>query len=209
MENKLELNIPNNFYVQGAKLTTLTQSIAYKGILERKRTLLHPSSLNNIQQTREVIKRITGSEENDATIWLSTRKSPIHPKIQQFLFKTMHEVFKISEFWNRIPDVAERSQCVTCGTTETMGHILTHCRSSLNRTIWDLATTTWPYQDLPWPGNDLGTILGCRCLMAQHAINQNQNQNQNTSNAHLRGASRLLQILISELAFLIWVLRCK
>lgn len=187
MENKLELNVPNNFYVQGAKLTTLTQSIAYKGILERKRTLLRPSSSNNIQQMREGIKRITGSEENDATIWLSTRKSPIHPKIRQFLFKTMHEVFKISEFWNHIPDVAERSQCVTCGTTEMMGHILTHCRSSLNRTIWDLATTTWPHQDLPWPGNDLGTILGCRCLTAQHAINQNQNQNQNTRTLTFEG----------------------
>ena len=121
----------------------------------------------------------------------------------------MHEVFKIGEYWNRIPDVAERSICSTCRMTESMSHILSLCRSDPNRIIWDLAKTTWPHDDLPWPGNDLGTILGCGCITAQKVANQDQNNNQNTSNAHLRGATCLLHILISESAFLIWALRCE
>ena len=209
--SELDLSVPNHFNVQGAKLTALTQSIAYKGILEMKRTLLRPSSSNNIQLAREAIERITGNEETDATTWLGIRKIPIRPKIRQFLYKAMHEVFKIGEYWNRIPEMAERSLCATCETTESMEHILSHCHSSPNRIVWNLAESTWPHRDLPWPGNDLGTILGCGCITAQRAINndQNQNPNQNTSNAHLRGATRLLQILLSESAFLIWALRCE
>jgi len=207
--NELDLSVPDNFNVQGAKLTSLTQSLAYKGILERKRTLLRPSSLGNIQLTREAIKRFTGSKETDATIWLNIRKAPIRPKIHQFLFKTMHEVFKIGDYWTCIPKVADRSQCTICGTTESMSHILTHCRSNPNRVIWDLVKKTWPHRDLPWPGQDLGTILGCGCLTAQHTLNQDQNQNQNPSNAHLCGATHLLQILLSKSAFLIWTLRCE
>ena len=190
-------------------MAALTQALAYRGIMKKKQSLLRPSSSNNIQLTREAVKWITGHEESDATIWLSLRQSTIRPKVRQFLFKTMHEVFKIGEYWNRIPDIAERSICSTCRTTESMSHILSHCRSDPNKIIWDLAKTTWPHNDLPWPGNDLGTILGCGCITAQKAANQNQNNNQNTSNAHLRGATCLLHILISESAFLIWVLRCE
>ena len=36
----LDLNIPDNFNVQGAKILTLTQAIAYKGILQRKPILI-------------------------------------------------------------------------------------------------------------------------------------------------------------------------
>ena len=121
----------------------------------------------------------------------------------------MHEVFKIGEYWTHIPAVADRHICTTCGITESMSHILTHCRSSPNRIIWDLARTTWPHDNLPWPGNDLGTILGCGCLTVQYNANQNQDQDRQLNNAHLKGASRLLHILLSESAFLIWVLRCE
>jgi len=209
VENEMDLSIPNHFNVQGTKLASLMQSIAYKGILEMKRTLLHPSSSSNIQRAREAIERITRNEETDATIWLSIRKAPIRYKISQFLYKTMHKVFKIGEYWNRIPKVADRSLCATCGTTKSMDHILSHCRSSPNRIIWNLIKSTWPHRNLPWPGNNLGTILGCGCITAQCTIHQNQNPNQNPSNAHLRGTTRLLQILLLESAFLIWVLRCE
>jgi len=40
-------------------------------------------------------------------------------------------------------------------------------------------------------------------------VNQRQAPVQNQRSAHLRGASHLLKILISESAFLIWVLRCE
>ena len=151
----------------------------------------------------------------DETIWMSTRKAEIRPKIRQFLFKTIHEVFRIEYFWSHIQAVAERQFCATCRTTESMDHILIHCRCRPGpmRQILCLAREAWPHRNLPWPEIDLGTILlGCGSLSVQQVINneaQNGNQEHRNNNAHHKGVSRLLQILISESAFLIWVLRCE
>ena len=50
-----------------------------------------------------------------------------------------------------------------------------------------------------------GLILGSGCL----SVPQVDDQEQNTRSAYLRGATRLLRILVSESAYLIWVLRCE
>ena len=81
IESDLDMNIPNNFNAHRAKVAALTQSLAYRGIMKKKQSLLRPSSLNNIQLTREAVKRITGYEESDVTIWLSLRQSTIRPKV--------------------------------------------------------------------------------------------------------------------------------
>jgi len=117
----------------------------------------------------------------------------------------MHDTFKIGDYWSHIQAVAERRFCTTCGVIESMSHILTHCRSHPTQLIWRLAKETWPHNNIPWPETDLGTILGCSCLNTPQA----NNQEQNPRSALERGASRLLLILLSESAFLIWVLRCE
>ena len=58
----------------------------------------------------------------------------------------------------------------------------------------------------PWPDIDLGTILGCGSLVVPQLI---MDQEQPRRKAHLRRASRLLQILLSESAYLVWTTRCK
>jgi len=148
----------------------------------------------------------------DKTIWMSTRKAKIRPKIRQFLFKMIHEVFRIGDFWSHIQAITERQFCTTCGTMESMDHILIHCRCRPMRQILCLAREAWPHRNLPWLEINLGTILGCGSQSVQQVINneaQNGNQEHRNNNAHHKGASCLLQILISESAFLIWVLRCK
>ena len=202
----LDLNIPNTFNVQGAKLATLTQAKAYRGILERKRIPTRQSTSDNIQLAREAIERYLGHSETDATIWRGMRNTSIRPKIRQFLYKATHEIFMIGRYWSRIQAVSERQSCTTCGSIESMSHILIHCRSSPTRIIWDLAKTTWPHEDIPWPDISLGTILGCGSLAVPQLI---RDQEQHRRKAHLRGASRLLQILLSESAYLVWTTRCE
>jgi hypothetical protein len=86
-----------------------------------------------------------------------------------------------------------------------MEHILTLCENRESTIIWNLARNTWPHARYPWPEIDLGTILGTGCLKVKHAEDQQQPQNHPTD----KGATRLLHILISESAHLIWVLRCE
>jgi ribonuclease HI len=202
----LDLSVPNNFNVQGAKLSSLTQAIAYHGIRERMPVPPRPSSSRNIQRAREAIERYNGTIESEASIWASIRRKHFRPKIRQFLFKTIHGVFKIGDYWSHIQAIADRGICTTCGITETMEHTLIQCRSRPMQLIWNLAKETWPHRRTPWPKIDLGTVLGCGALTIPNPVNQEMQQGHGT---HHRGASRLLQILISESAFLIRALRCE
>ncbi|KAG2353251.1 hypothetical protein BDR07DRAFT_1310271, partial [Suillus spraguei] len=65
----------------------------------------------------------------------------------------------------------------------------------------------WPQTDPPWPNISIGTILGCGSISLQEPNAPNDNARNQSNNK--QGTSRLLRILISESAYLIWVLRCE
>jgi len=67
----LNLEIPTEFDMQGAKLATLTQVKAYQGILEKKIVEPRNTTENNLQLTHEVITQITRDLETSTTIWHS------------------------------------------------------------------------------------------------------------------------------------------
>jgi ribonuclease HI len=69
--DRLDLEIPAEFDIQGAKLSTLTQAKAYRGILEKKDVTTRNTTKNNLQLTRDAITNLTGKNETDATIWRS------------------------------------------------------------------------------------------------------------------------------------------
>ena len=88
-----------------------------------------------------------------------------------------------------------------------MDHILIACRAGLVCTIWNLAEESWPQENPRWPEITLGTILGCGSIASINPPNPDEEGNQERrSNS---GAVRLLQILLTESAHLIWVLRCE
>jgi hypothetical protein len=89
-----------------------------------------------------------------------------------------------------------------------MEHILIHCRATPTTTIWHLARETWPHDPDLWPDITIGTILGCGSICIP--IRDDQANAENIPiNPASKGMTRLLQILISEAAHLIWVLRCE
>ena len=206
----LDLQIPNEFAPQGAKLSSMTQALAYRGIRRLKTKTTPPIKPDLLQKIREAVSHLNGQSETDATIWKSLRKPILRTRVQQFFYKSIHQALMVGDVWNHIPNYTHRETCLTCLTTESMEHILTQCDARPNRIIWDLAKATWPHQDMPWPEINIGLILGIGCLNAQRVDNQ---QHQNWENprtaAQQKGKTRLLQILVSESAHLIWVLRCE
>jgi len=204
----LNLNIPEEFDIRGAKLPTLTQATAYKGILERKQHEPRNTTERNLQLTRTAIKRITGEIETNAAIWKHARKKTIRPIVQQFLYKTIHGTHMIGGYWRHINGYEEREKCATCNETESMSHILTRCREKNTQTIWQLAKALWPHRNIPWPEITLGTILGCGNITLRPNRPRRNDQRRQHKPSH-QGPSRLFQILLSESAYLIWVLRCE
>lgn len=90
-----------------------------------------------------------------------------------------------------------------------MTHILTSCQEPARQIIWDLARNFWPHKNEQWPIINLGTILGCGNLNAYQEEIQNQPGRIATPHKSAKGKSKLLQILVSESAYLIWTIRCE
>jgi ribonuclease HI len=164
--------------------------------------------MTNIRIAHEAIKQITGNAETEATIWRNLRNEAIRPIIQQFLFKTTHNTYMIGKYWRRIQGCEDRGTCTICDTTESMSHILTECNCPPTRLIWRHAQNLWPFDDIGWPEINMGTIIGCGSIHLQ-TNNAPINDNQPNTGRTKQGPTRLLQILISEAAHLIWAMRCE
>lgn len=211
----LPLEIPPEYDLQGAKLATMTQALAYKGIRLRNPASPRPTTMRNLEQAKNAISELTLGRETDTTLWKGLRKRSICLRVQQFLYKAIHGAYKIGDFWSNIPGYEERGLCPRCRTTESLDHILTSCTAGPVNTIWTLARDTWPHAPELWPNISLGLILGCGTISTpEDKQNESKNGSDDDQENHQRrsdkkGRDRLLQILVSESAHLIWVLRCK
>ena len=91
-----------------------------------------------------------------------------------------------------------------------MDHILTVCEHPTRSLIWKKAENLWPHGENTWPRISLGTIIGCNTLTVETAQKKKDDTGQIIlSKHHDPGATRLLKIIISESAYLIWTLRCE
>ena len=203
----LDLEIPKEYDLQGAKLMALTQAKAYRGILERKEPYRRHTTKNNLLIIRNAIAAFNGNHEKDSSLWTGLKDPALGIRPRQFLFKGIHGTPKVGKHWENVPGHEWKGICSTCHETETMEHILTRCNASAVTIIWDLAKRTWPFPDRPWPEASLGLILGCGSLNLPTPPQPDGDQRQAT--LATKGPTRLLKILMSESAYLIWVIRCE
>ena len=206
----IDLSIPPNFDLQGAKLASITQRTAYQGLLSSMNLDYQESTLNLLDTTRYSIQSLTNSLMTDAAIWNGCRNPDLSKKIQQFLFKTLHNTHRIGSFWLRVRNYEERARCSACNTNvETMEHILFNCDDPTNNIIWTATKDLWLRTgSSDWPTMSIGLLLGCGVLHVPHTQEDDNTDNQD-SERYKQGASRLLRILISESAYLIWTIRCE
>ena len=118
--DELDLDVPDEFNVQGAKLRTITQALAYRGIMEKRQRPTREGSEENIEEARRAIAMINKSQETTEMIWTNLKKPVLRHRVQQFLFKAMHKAYMIGNVWNEIPDHQDRAVCTTCNKTESM-----------------------------------------------------------------------------------------
>jgi hypothetical protein len=92
-----------------------------------------------------------------------------------------------------------------------MEHILLHCQAGAGDIIWPLIRNLWPHAPHLWPHIDIGTLLGCGAIRIPSVPFQRDPHDTEPPRQcqNYRGASRLLQILLSEAAHLIWALCCE
>jgi len=100
----LPLDVPKEYNLQGVKLATLIQSLAYRRIREQRTrtTGSRATAEQYMLMMRQTIAAYDGLQETDEAIWKGIRRRSIHTRVQQFLYKAMHGMQKIGDFWSHI-----------------------------------------------------------------------------------------------------------
>jgi hypothetical protein len=88
--------------------------------------------------------------------------------------------------------------------TKTLAHILFECVYEAREKVWRLAENAWEGSKYEWPQLSEGLVMGVGLLKA---IPKTGQPAQSDPKVVPGGASRLLRILVSEAAFLIWMIR--
>ena len=194
----IDLSIEPQLNLHGAKLAKMSQSLLYKGIIERSNPPQRKSTVAHLDITRRATKALSNHLPTDARIWFSIRNKDITRTIRCFLWKCLHNTYKVGSYWDNIPSFETRADCPICGIPESMEHILTECDSPAQNLIWNLAKALWLKWHPVFPEIKFGTILGCSLA-----------EFKDSKGKISRGDNRLFRILITESAHLIWKLRCE
>ncbi|KAJ7860658.1 hypothetical protein B0H14DRAFT_3084793 [Mycena olivaceomarginata] len=147
-----------------------------------------------LAQTRAEAEELAGRTPTDGEIW----KSLLHPDITQttrdFLWRCMHQAYKIGEYWRGIPTYEHYALCYHCQVDDSLEHTLIECTAPGRGVLWGLAKKLWELKGYQWPEISLGRILACGFAEVKDVKGKRDH-----------GANR---IMVSETAHLIWKLRC-
>ena len=189
---------PENMIPTGAKLTSLAQRDFYRGIKKANRPPPRNSTQRNLERIQACAEEYYKTSPTQETIWKSTRHKDLSKKTREFLWKNIHNAFKIGKYWNNIPTLEHRGTCAHCNTEESMEHILTECDAPGRKIVWELANELWAKRSPhPIPTN-YGAIIGC-------GLTEFKKQDDKPD----KGLNRLFRFVVSESMYTIWKMRCE
>ncbi|EIM86443.1 uncharacterized protein STEHIDRAFT_28039, partial [Stereum hirsutum FP-91666 SS1] len=200
VDPNLKIRIPPRFNLTGAKLTTATQAILTEEVKRRYKKPQRTATTVNLDIGRWAAHdHLHAGLPTDARIFKSIRSKNLTKKERIFLYRTLHNGYKIGKYWDNIPEYEQRGRCSICdGEEESMRHILEECQAPERERIWSLARELCEQKGIAWPQMTIGTILTSGLA------------NFKTERGKRRpGANRFFQILVTSSAHLIWVLRCE
>ncbi|KAH9829013.1 uncharacterized protein C8Q71DRAFT_718817 [Rhodofomes roseus] len=191
--------IDRQFDLSGAKLATLSQAIAYRGILATRTPSDRPRTSGQVERILNSLRSPGSLPPPTQLLWTSLRDRDIHRRIVDFLWKGMHDALKIGAFWAHIRGFEDRADCSTCGTRESLRHILSECRAPGQDLVWSLTGELWRKKAGTWRKPSLEDVLTVGLGLYPKP--------DGAKSSH--ALARLWRIAISEAAYLIWKLRCE
>ncbi|KAJ6453023.1 hypothetical protein DFH09DRAFT_964120 [Mycena vulgaris] len=195
--NNIPLSLPAGVALRGAKLSKLTQAVAYQGIRALKEIPSRQSTDCNIALIQEFLKTRSGHAPTPDKIWGAIRHKDITSTVKSWLWKSIHGAHRIGKYWTHIPGFEDRATCTHCGEIESLRHILFECTRPGQEIIWRLTAELWGKRyDEPLPPPSMGMVLGSTLTLFEEE-----------KRAKPSGVNRLYRILITESAYLIWKLR--
>ncbi|KAJ7691524.1 ribonuclease H-like protein, partial [Mycena metata] len=193
----MQMDIPSYYHLKGMKLKNGTQRSFYKAIRTRRPKPQRLKTTVMLDITRHAAWGLSGSTPTDSQIWLSIRHQDITRTTRDFLWRCLHQAYKIGDHWRGIPNYDHYATCRHCQIDESMEHILLECDAPGREELWNLAQELWEMKGYAWPELSYGHVFACGLVDIR-----------DTNGRKDEGAIRLFRILISETAHLIWKLRC-
>ena len=194
--------IPTELHVSGAKLTGLSQALAYKALRSSMQTPTRPRTVRMLEGIKLCVSQVNGNPPNNKQIWCSLRSKDLAKPLRVFLWKSMHNAYKIGSYWDKpsmSQELKKRSRCVHNGEIDSMDHILSKCSCPGQGLIWNLADALWKRKT--------GSALHRQDLFTipRSPLMRIKDESGKTPPC----LSRLYRIVLLEAAYLIWVLRCE
>ncbi|KAL1739946.1 hypothetical protein HDZ31DRAFT_48483 [Schizophyllum fasciatum] len=206
--DEVDTSIPRHLRVTGAKLSCITQALAYRAIREKKLRKLdqRTASDRNIERIQASLKEVFGVEYTKGKIWKSIYKKVLLVESQNYMWMSIHNAYMIGKRWLEVYDGSKpghdekrrHALCQRCGSIESMDHVLFECEATGQEMIWKLTKSVWERTGREWKAPNFGLVMGAACPI----FTDNDGDRLN----HLE---RLWTIIVSCSAYLIWKLRCE
>ncbi|KAJ7114990.1 hypothetical protein C8R44DRAFT_582158, partial [Mycena epipterygia] len=154
-------------------------------------------TFTNLDRIRCSVQEISNYTPTDENIWKSIRSVTLQRLTREFLWKCIHNTFRVGDFWTHISLFIKLSgQCHSCYVPETLEHIAMDCNAPGQQLIWNLTQQLWSKKYVQWPTLSWGLILGCNLVRFKF-----------NKGVTLPEKGRLFAILVSVTWHLIWNLR--
>ncbi|KAH9926056.1 uncharacterized protein B0H18DRAFT_876724, partial [Fomitopsis serialis] len=186
------------FDLTGAKVSSLTQSLAYKGIRQSHVNTERRTTRRNVAEIQAFLK-LRNVSVPEAMLWKELRHGDIRHAVTDFLWKGVHGAHRIGQYWTHIPGLESRAECRLCGVPESLEHILTTCIAKERSLIWTYVERAWKRAGGTWYSQSLPSILAVGFATPQRT----------NGKAPREHTVRLWRMLITEAAHLLWRLRCE
>ncbi|KZV86971.1 hypothetical protein EXIGLDRAFT_579460, partial [Exidia glandulosa HHB12029] len=191
--------LKSSFDTPGAMLRSLTQRQAYKAIrmIKASTVPIRTDAKVGLDRARYAALQFQDTLPTDEEIWDSMKHQDLPRKIRDFLWLSTHDGQRTGNYFLRMASDQWKAcaDCRICDVPDTLEHVLLVCDDPTRTQVWDLARQTWQRTRDDWPTIAHGTILASGLISVKDA-----------NGRALPGPSRLLRILISEAAHLIWCL---
>jgi ribonuclease HI len=109
--------------------------------------------------TRHAAKALSGQTPIDKEIWKSLNHKDISRTTSAYLWRGMHQAYKMGEHWRNIPTFEHWAECRHCEVDDSMEHILIDCEAPGRETLWNLTRELWEKPRHDWPEINLGSIF--------------------------------------------------
>ncbi|KAF8209876.1 hypothetical protein K438DRAFT_1488797, partial [Mycena galopus ATCC 62051] len=140
---EIQTQIPGAHDLRGTKLSKSTQKSLYQAIKAQRKITERIKTKAMLDVTRHAARNLSGKTPTDNEIWRSIQNQDLSRTTRVFLWKCMHQAFKIGDRWRNIPTFEHWAICQHCQVDKTMEHILIDCEAPGRAKLWDLAKELW------------------------------------------------------------------